>query len=238
MFGIRVLICGAANGVGEAIARTCVRHDARVCAIDTTSTDVDVRFNNVAGVSGMAMSMDEPQAEIDAAVAKLGGIDALILCSELQPKRPIGDAPTQAEQTRLLLSRVKSYYDAALPVLQKSPAGRFVTIGMLRSAFSRDGQILRENTEHSLATLIRQLAAGSGDLGVTVNFVQPGAIMTPESRAVFKADKSLRDYCIQHSAAKRLGEALDVARAVLFLASDDAAFVSGTGIYVDGGRAS
>ena len=60
--------------------------------------------------------------------------------------------------------------------------------------------------------------------------------MTPQSREAFRRNKGLRDYCIAHSAAKRVGEPVDVAKVVLFLASDDAVFVSGTGIAVDGGR--
>jgi NAD(P)-dependent dehydrogenase (short-subunit alcohol dehydrogenase family) len=61
--------------------------------------------------------------------------------------------------------------------------------------------------------------------------------MTPLARKIFRKNKSLRDYCIARSAARRLGEPIDVAKVVLFLASDDAVFVSGTGVDVDGGRA-
>ena len=60
--------------------------------------------------------------------------------------------------------------------------------------------------------------------------------MTPASRDVFRKHQDLRDFCIAHSAAGRLGEPVDVAKVVLFLASDDSMFVSGTGIAVDGGR--
>jgi NAD(P)-dependent dehydrogenase (short-subunit alcohol dehydrogenase family) len=60
--------------------------------------------------------------------------------------------------------------------------------------------------------------------------------MTPESREAFRKDKALRDHCIQSSAARRLGEPVDIAKVALFLASDDAVFVSGTGVAVDGGR--
>jgi len=62
--------------------------------------------------------------------------------------------------------------------------------------------------------------------------------MTATSRAVFKKNMALRDFCIANSAAKRLGEPVDIAKVVLFLASDDAVFVSGTGITVDGGCSS
>jgi NAD(P)-dependent dehydrogenase (short-subunit alcohol dehydrogenase family) len=60
--------------------------------------------------------------------------------------------------------------------------------------------------------------------------------MTPTSREVFRKNLALRDFCIALSAAHRLGEPVDVAKVALFLASDDAAFVSGTGVLVDGGR--
>ena len=60
--------------------------------------------------------------------------------------------------------------------------------------------------------------------------------MTPESRDTFRKNDGLRDYCIRSSAARRLGEPVDVAKVALFLASDDAVFVSGTGVAVDGGR--
>lgn len=237
MFGVRVLVAGAANGIGEAVARTCVRHDAQVVAVDTASTNIETRFSSVAGVISMAMSLEEPAAIVKAAAAELKGLDVVILSADLQPKRPVDESAAQDELSRRLQSRVKSYYDASLPFLRKSPAGRFVVIGLLRSAFARDAQLLRENTENSLAALVCKLAASTGDAGVTVNQVQPGAIMTQESRAVFKSDKALRDYCIQLSAAGRLGEALDVAKAVLFLASDDATFVNGSVVHVDGGRA-
>jgi NAD(P)-dependent dehydrogenase (short-subunit alcohol dehydrogenase family) len=89
-----------------------------------------------------------------------------------------------------------------------------------------------------LAELTTALASETGEFGITANYGQPGAIMTPTSREAFKKDMALRDFCIAHSAAHRLGEPIDVAKVVLFLASDDAAFVNGTGVVVDGGRTS
>ena len=59
--------------------------------------------------------------------------------------------------------------------------------------------------------------------------------MTNMTRDVFRKDPATRDYWINKAAAHRLGEPIDVAKVALFLASDDAAFVSGTGIVVDGG---
>ncbi len=127
---------------------------------------------------------------------------------------------------------------AALPHLKKSPAGRIINMGFLRSCFAVNGGEANARAEQDLANLTRALAAESGKFGVTANYIQPGAVMTPESREVFRKDKALRDYCIQSSAASRVGEPVDIAKVALFLASDDAVFVSGTGVAVDGGRTS
>ncbi len=99
---------------------------------------------------------------------------------------------------------------------------------------ARRGVIATEY-EYGRPLAAKTLASELGPDGITVNYVQPGAIMTPASRRVFKEDKDLRDYCIGRSAARRLGEPVDVAKVALFLASDDAVFVSGSGVVVDGG---
>jgi NAD(P)-dependent dehydrogenase (short-subunit alcohol dehydrogenase family) len=126
---------------------------------------------------------------------------------------------------------------SALPHMKKSPAGRIINMGFLRSVFAADGTDACAATEQDLAALTRALAAEIGEYGITANYIQPGAVMTPTSREVFRKNRALRDYCISMSAAKRVGEPVDVAKVVLFLASDDAVFVSGTGVRVDGGRA-
>ena len=125
---------------------------------------------------------------------------------------------------------------AALPYLKKSPAGRIVNIGYVRSVFSASAADAAHRAEQNLAAVTRALAAESGRFGITANYVQPGGIMTGSSREVFRKNKDLRDFCIRSSAAGRLGEPVDVAKVVLFLASGDAVFVSGTGIAVDGGH--
>ena len=155
----------------------------------------------------------------------------------LRPEAPLRDG--DAALDKLLESRadlVMAICRAALPHLKKSPSGRIVNIGLLRSVFAPDGTQAFDRSEQDLAALTRALGAETGEFGITATYVQPGAIMTPTSREVFRKHVPLRDYCIARSAAGRLGEPVDVAKVVLFLVSDDAAFVSGTGIRVDGGR--
>jgi NAD(P)-dependent dehydrogenase (short-subunit alcohol dehydrogenase family) len=178
-------------------------------------------------------------ALIEEAVERLGGIDILINDFPLQAEEPLRNGDAQLD--KLLESRaelIMSICRSALPHLRMSPAGRIISIGFLRSMFAVDGATAFVKSEQDLAALTRALGADTGEFGITANYIQPGAIMTPTSRDVFKKDMTLRDFCIANSAAHRLGEPVDVAKVALFLASDDAVFVSGTGVLVDGGRTS
>jgi 3-oxoacyl-[acyl-carrier protein] reductase len=240
LYGLNALVLNGGSGIGEAVARTLVKHGATVIAVDTINSGVDRYFSTVKGITGLAANLvdaDQIPALIQEAVDQMGGIDILINEFPLAFEMPMAASSDKLEQ--LLKSRATltmSACRAALPHLKKSPAGRIINMGFLRSCFAADSNDSCNRAEQDLANLTRALAVEIGEFGVTANYVQPGGVMTPDSRDVFRKDKALRDHCIKHSAARRLGEPVDIAKVVLFLASDDAVFVSGTGIAVDGGR--
>ncbi len=240
LYGLRALVTNAADGIGEAVARTLVKHGASVLAVDTVNSGVEQHFASVKGINGHTANLTDAvrmPALIEDAIDHLGGIDILVSDFPLQPEAPLADGDAALEN--LLQSRadlILSICRSALPHLKKSPSGRIVNIGFLRSVFAADGAGAYSQAEDNLAQITRALAAETGEFGITANYIQPGAIMTPASRDAFRKDKTLRDFCIGRSAAQRLGEPIDVAKVVLFLSSDDAAYVSGTGIAVDGGR--
>jgi 3-oxoacyl-[acyl-carrier protein] reductase len=242
LYGLNALVTSAASGVGEAVSRTLVKHGASVLAVDSVNSGVERHFASVKGINGFASALTDPDrmpALVEQAMERLGGLDILVNDFPLLPEAPLSDGDGALD--RLLETRanlVMSICRAALPHLKKSPAGRIVNMGFLRSVFAADATDAFLRAEQELASLTRALAADTGEFGITANYVQPGAIMTPVSREVFRKNKPLRDYCIANSAAHRLGEPVDVAKVVLFLASDDAVFVSGTGVTVDGGHSS
>jgi NAD(P)-dependent dehydrogenase (short-subunit alcohol dehydrogenase family) len=241
LYGLNALVTSAGSGIGEAVARTLVKHGASVLAVDTPDSGVEQQFAAVKGIKGLSANLSEPTrmpALGEAAVAELGGVDILVCDFPPQLDSPLSDG--DAALTALLERRaglVTALCRSVLPQLKKSPAGRIVNIGFLRTVFAVDGAQASVSAAQDLAALTRALAGEIGEFGSTANYVQPGAIMTAVSREVFVKDKALRDMCIAGSAASRLGEPIDVAKVVLFLASNDAGFVSGTGIVVDGGRA-
>ena len=240
LYGLKALVTNAGSGIGEAISRTLIKHGATVLAVDTSNSGVEQHFASVKGIEGHSSNLTDATrmpALIEEVVDRLGGIDILTNEFPLHAEAPLSDG--NAKLDRLLDSRadlIMSVCRSALPYLKKSPAGRITNIGFLRSIFAADGAEAFAKSEQSLAALTRALGAETGEFGITANYIQPGAIMTPTSREVFRKDMALRDFCIANSAARRLGEPVDVAKVALFLASDDAVFVSGTGITVDGGH--
>lgn len=240
LYGLKALVLNAADGVGEAIARTLVKHGATVVAADTANSGVTQHFSRVKGITGVVANLTNPDALaklVDDASGKLGGLDIIVNDFLLRQEAPLSSVDEKLEKVlKQRASLIMTVCRAALPHLQKSPAGRIINVGFLRSFFAADGTEAAARAEQDLANLTRALAADTGEFGITANYIQPGGIMTPESREIFRKNAGLRDFCIKASAAKRLGEPVDVAKVALFLASDDAVFVSGAGIAVDGGR--
>lgn len=240
LYGLNALVLNASDGVGEAIARTLIKHGATVIAADTNNSGVVQHFSSVRGITGHVAVLNDPAqlaTLVEDAVEKLGGLDIVVTDFLLRQEAPLSKADEKLETVlKQRATLVMAVCRAALPHLKKSPAGRIINLGFLRSFFAVDGNEASARAEQDLANLTRALAAETGEFGITANYIQPGAVMTPESREVFRKDKALRDHCIKGSAAQRLGEPVDIAKVALFLASDDAVFVSGAGIAVDGCR--
>ena len=242
LFGLRAVVTGASGGIGEAIARTLIKHGADVLAIDSPNSGIESQFKSLRGITGAVIDLHAADAVTQVAEAagdKFGDVDILVCNVTPRTDGLINDGDDAAldnllERKQQLVSEI---CQAMLPLMQNSPAGRIVILGFVRSIFGREGSGSFAKSTFAIAKFTAQLAAEAGPFGINANYIQPGAVMTPDSRRVFNTDKELRDFCIQRSAAKRLGEPIDIAKVALFLATDDSVFVSGTGIVVDGGEA-
>ncbi len=242
LFGLKAIVTGASGGIGEAIARTLIKQGADVLAIDSPNSGVDSQFKSVRGIKGIVVDIHAADAAsqiAEAANSEFGHVDIVICNVTPRVEGPINDGDNDAlekllEQKQQIVSEI---CQQLLPLMKNSPAGRIVILGFVRSIFGRDGPESFAKSTSAIAALTAQLATEAGPHGINANYIQPGAVMTPSSRRVFNSDKELRDFCIGQSAAKRLGEPIDIAKVALFLASGDSVFVSGTGIVVDGGKA-
>ncbi|MEL7298429.1 MAG: SDR family NAD(P)-dependent oxidoreductase [Pseudomonadota bacterium] len=237
---MRAVVTGGATGIGEAIARLFAQHGAEVLTVDLPESQVLQKYQGINGITGAVCDVSEdaaPDRMLELVGEHLGGIDILVNNAGIADLAPVEHSSDDAWDTIMAvnLRPVFRLSRAFLPMLKKSPAGRVINLGSIFSSFGAPGMAAYSASKHAIAGLTKSMANEVGKHGITVNFIQPGAIMTDMTRDNFRANPEVRDEWIRKAAVGRLGEPLDVARVALFLASDDAAFVSGTGVVVDGG---
>lgn len=222
------LVTGAASGIGAATAQRLAADGARVWTSDRAG-DVDMVLDVTA--------LGAAEAMVAAATAKLGVIDILVPCAGVSRFEAF-DGHTDAFWNECFAVNVTAVFRlarATLPALKASGRGRIVTIGSTLSSFGNAGLTAYGASKHAVLGLTRSLASELGAHGITVNCVQPGAIETPMTAPAFVEVPGFREHWIGKAALGRLGQPEDVADVIAFLASDDARFMSGHGIFVDGG---
>lgn len=240
LLGLKAVVTGAVDGIGDAIARVFAQQSAEVLAIDLPDSGIEQKFASVSGIQGMELDVsgkDAPEQLIERVSEDLGGLDILVNNAGICIRKD-AEATSDAEWDQVFSTNVRAAFRvarAALPQLKKSPAGRIINVGSVMSELGAPGHVAYSASKHALHGMTKTLASEWGVYGITANTLMPGAIMTNMTRELFREDTAYRDYWIAKSAARRLGEPLDVARVALFLASDDSVFVSGQGITVDGG---
>ncbi|MFK8053204.1 MAG: SDR family NAD(P)-dependent oxidoreductase [Woeseiaceae bacterium] len=237
---MRAVVTGGANGIGEAITRLFAQQGAEVLAVDLPETPIVQKYDRVTGITGAVCDVaadDAPETIVALAEQHLGGMDVLVNNAGISHVKSVEKSTDELWDTIMAnnLRPVFRLSRASLPLLRKSPAGRIINLGSVFSIFGGAGLSAYSASKHAIAGLTKSMAAEVGRDGITVNYIQPGAIMTDMTRETYRRNPEIRDYWIKKAAVGRLGEPLDVAKVAVFLATDDAAFVSGTGIVVDGG---
>ena len=236
----RSLVTGAADGIGEATARLFAAEGARVLAVDVAADKLAAAWKGVAGVTPFAIDIAAEGASrhiIEAASASLGALDIVVNCAGITAAAPVGETD-DALWRRILEVNLTAMFRIcrdALPLLKQSAHPRIVNIGSILSSFACAGFTAYTTSKHGVAGLTKSLATELGGAGVRVNYIQPGAIVTGMTRDSFSQNPAAVAYWTGKSASGRLGQPIDIARVALFLASDDADFISGQGILVDGG---
>lgn len=224
----RALVTGAASGIGQAIAARFRADGMAVLTLDRAA-GCDLVLDVTA--PGAAETMAE------AARARLGGLDVLVANAGISAFEMLdGHSDAGWEATLATnLSAVFRQCRACLPLLKEGGAGRIILIGSVMSSFGEAGMAAYAAAKHGVLGLTRALGVELGPLGITVNCIQPGAILTGITRPAFAANPAFADQWVAKSALKRLGTPEDIAGVAAFLASADSRFMTGATLVVDGG---
>ena len=231
------IVTGAASGIGEASAALFASEGAQVLAVDLPG-----KFKGAApkGVTTFEIDIsgaDAPDRIVAAAVEKLGGLDVLFNNAGISNNALAKDMTDEAFD-RVVEVNLRSVFRltrAAIPHLVKSSAGRVINTASVMAEGTDYGLAAYCAAKAGVAGITRSFALELGKYGITANYLMPGAIRTGMTGPLWDARPEVADIWAKKSVLRRLGEPLDLARAALFLASDDGGFVTGQGLAVDGG---
>jgi len=241
--GHAAFVTGAGRGLGRAIAERLAAEGAGVAVADldiAAGEDAAAAIRSAGGRAvAVATDVRDP-AVVDAAMqraaAEFGVLDILVNNAGVVRDARL-EAMTDEDWTTVLDIDLRGYFvcaRAALPHLRATGWGRIVNISS-RAYLGNPGQANYSAAKAGVVGMTRALSMELAREGITVNAVAPGAIDTALIRAHPRAEEII-ERAIKAQPVKRLGTPEDVAAAVAFLASDDAAFISGDVLHVSGGR--
>ena len=234
-----VLVTGGGSGIGQAVARAFLDNGAKVAVVGRRKEKLDETLGDRAdrGLAIAADIADPDQARqlVDDVVAHFGRLDVFVNNAAAYIPKSFLDL-TDDDWGSLQRTNVDAFFhlaQKALPELQKT-GGNVVVVGSVSGLRGDWGQSGYNATKALQMNLVQSLALDFGPTGVRLNAVAPSFTMT-EATAGATDDATIVDAAVNRVALGRLAQPDDIAPAVLFLASDDARYVTGTFLAVDGG---
>ena len=238
------VVTGAGSGNGRGIALRFAEEGARVVAADLDRGWAQETADQVARAGGAALALradvsrrEDVAAMIEATKERFGGLDILVNNAGVETLVPLLDLE-ESEWDRVLDTNLKGAFLcgqlAARAMVDAGTAGALVNIASINARVALAGQAHYTSSKGGLVMLTRSMAVDLAPHGIRVNAVGPGVIET-RMTAGSLSDPQRRALLLSKVPLGRVGQPRDVANAALFLASDEASYITGTTLYVDGG---
>lgn len=235
------LITGGGSGIGEAICRRFAEEGATVIVADIDSdgaervaADIREQYGEALPLRVDVSSATEAQNAVEKAAARFGRLDILVNNAGIVADSRLTEMTPEmwARVIAVDLKGVIYMTRAAVPIMMRQGYGKIVNISS-RALLGNFGQTNYSAAKAGIIGFTRSAAIELGRYGIWVNAIAPGYIDTPMTRA---ADPRIAERAVAAAPLGRGGTPKDVANVALFLASDEAAFITGQCLFVCGGR--
>ena len=234
--GRRAFVTGGAQGIGAAIVRSFAAAGANVVIADLDAAHADALSRDT-GATAARLDVSDP-GEVREAIAKHGPFDIVVNNAGIDQHAFFTD--TNAEDWAKLIGvnlvSALACTHAALPAMQTAGFGRIINITSEAARLGSKGGAVYAAAKGGVIAFTKSVARENARYGITANAIAPGPIRTPMlEKAVAEGGEKLLAAMTDATLLRRLGEPEDIAAAALFLASDQASYITGETVGVSGG---
>ena len=236
--GKAVVVTGAAQGIGLGIVRAFLEEGAGVVAFDKQATVEELAGEHCVPFVGDQSVHDDCRAAVALCVERFGRIDVMCAHAGIAEPLPLLEMTDEHWRRHMAVNVDGTMYlaqEAARAMVAAGHGGAIVCTTSINAWFVEETHAVYNVTKAAVWTLVRSAAMDLARYGIRVNGVAPGVVDTPIAELVVHNPELAPQY-LKRIPLGRFGQPADVANCVLFLASDDAAYVTGHTIVIDGGQ--
>ena len=236
------LVTGAGRGIGQAIALAFAREGARVAVADVDGRTAAATARRIGRARALALTMDVADAAsvrdgLEAIDRRFRRLDVAVTNAAIEPIVPFLELP-EATWDRIVDVNLKGTFlvaQAAARRMVRRRRGVIITLSSVNAEVARPESAAYAATKGGVRQLTKAMAIALAPHGIRVNAIGPGTVVTGLTRHLLK-DRRWREAVYARTPLQRVAEPREIAEVAVFLASDASSYMTGSTVYVDGGR--